>query len=159
MLYEALLLFGVVFVAGLLFSTMLQQRSALYLRRELQDWLVLVTGIYFIWFWSHGGQTLAMKTWRIRLTTNDGEAVSIKRAACRYLLAWLWVLPGLAVAWVVGARNWMLVLIPIANMAVWSLTIYLNPQRQFLHDQLAGTMLINFSGNAAGPAADTAGRL
>ena len=98
MVYEAMLLFGVIFTAGWLFSTLLQQRHALYLRGALQDWLFLVLGIYFTWFWTHGGQTLAMKTWRIRLVAADGRPVNIWRAMARYLLAWLWFLPGLALA-------------------------------------------------------------
>lgn len=143
MVYEAMLLSGVLFIAGWLFSTLLQQRHVLYLRIAFQGWLFLVTGVYFIWFWSHGGQTLAMKTWRIRLVTMDGQAVRTKRAIGRYLLAWLWIVPGLALAWALGAKNWMLILIPAANVVVWSLTIYLHPQRQFLHDRLAGTRLLS----------------
>lgn len=142
MFYETMLLFGVVFIAVWLFSTLLQQRHALYLRGALQEWLFLVVGIYFVWFWSHGGQTLAMKTWRIRLVTSDGKPVKIVRAIGRYLLAWCWFMPGLALAWILGAKTWMMVLIPLANMVIWALTIYLDPHRQFLHDRLAGTRLV-----------------
>jgi uncharacterized RDD family membrane protein YckC len=142
MLYEAMLMFGVLFISGWIFSTLLQQRHALYLRNALQDWLFLVIGIYFVWFWTHGGQTLAMKTWRIRLVTADGHDIGVKRAVGRYLLAWLWVLPGLAAAWTMGAKNWMLVMIPAANVLLWALTAYLDPQRQFLHDRIAGTRIV-----------------
>ena len=143
MLYESMLLFGVLFISGLLFSTLLQQRNALYLRHLLQDWLFLVLALYFIGFWIYGGQTLAMKTWHIRLVTRDGRKVRTVRAIGRFLLAWLWVLPGLALAWTLGARQWMLALIPAANFVLWMLTIYLDPNRQFLHDRLAGTRLVN----------------
>jgi uncharacterized RDD family membrane protein YckC len=142
MVYEAMLLFGVLFISGWLFSTLLQQRHALYLRSALQDWLFLVLGVYFVWFWTHKGQTLAMKTWRIRLVTRDGNEVTMKRAVGRYLLAWGWILPGLAAAWALGAKTWMLAFIPAANMLLWALTIYLDPQRQFLHDRIAGTKVI-----------------
>lgn len=143
MLYEAMLMFGVLFISGWLFSTLLEQRHALYLRNVLQDCLFLVTGLYFVWFWTHRGQTLAMKTWRIRLVTCDGKEVTTRRAIGRYLLAWLWIVPGLAAAWALGAKNWMLVLIPAANVLLWALTIYLDPQRQFLHDRLAGTRIVS----------------
>ncbi|RZI43076.1 RDD family protein [Herbaspirillum sp. HC18] len=142
MVYEAMLMFGVLFFSGWFFSTLLQQRHALYLRGVLQDWLFLVIGAYFVWFWTHGGQTLAMKTWRIRLVTTDGDRVGFKRALGRFLLAWLWVLPGLAAAWALGVKNWLLVLVPAVNVALWALTIFLDPQRQFLHDRIAGTRLI-----------------
>jgi uncharacterized RDD family membrane protein YckC len=149
MVYEAMLLFGVLFISGWLFSTLLQQRHALYLRNALQDWLFLVLAVYFVWFWTHSGQTLAMKTWRIRLVTRHGEEVKMKRAIGRYVLAWGWVLPGLATAWALGAKNWMLVLIPAANMLLWALTIYLDPQRQFLHDRIAGTKVVSVTEEAA----------
>jgi uncharacterized RDD family membrane protein YckC len=145
MVYEAMLLFGVLFISGWLFSTLLQQRHALYLRNALQDWLFLVLGLYFVWFWTHRGQTLAMKTWRIRLVTRDGNEVRLKRAIGRYLLAWGWILPGLAAAWALGAKGWALVLIPTANMLLWALTIYLDPQRQFLHDRIAGTKVVKMA--------------
>lgn len=142
MLYEAMLLFAVLFISNWLFSTLLQQRHALYLRHALQIWLFLVVGAYFIWFWTHGGQTLAMKTWRLRLLTREGQPVGAKQAAGRYLLAWLWFLPGLAIAWLLGAQGWMLVMIPAANIFLWMLTAYLDPQRQFLHDRIAGTKVV-----------------
>jgi uncharacterized RDD family membrane protein YckC len=145
MVYESMLLFGVVFISGWLFSTVLQQRHALYLRHFLQDWLFVVIGIYFIWFWTHRGQTLAMKTWKIRLETREGKEVKLPRAIGRYVLSWLWILPGLALAWFVGAKTWVLILIPTANILLWGLTAYLDPKRQFLHDRLAGTRLVRVS--------------
>jgi uncharacterized RDD family membrane protein YckC len=142
MLYESMLLFGVVFISGWLFSTLLQQRHALYLRHFLQDWLFVVIGVYFVWFWTHRGQTLAMKTWRIRLETREGKEVKVLRAVGRYLLSWLWILPGLAFAWLIGAKSWVLILLPAANILLWALTAYLDPKRQFLHDRLAGTRVV-----------------
>jgi uncharacterized RDD family membrane protein YckC len=142
MLYEAMLLFGIVFIAAWLFSTLAQQRNALYLHHILSAWLTLVVGTYFVWCWSRGGQTLAMKTWRIRLVSTTGAPISRWRAAARYALAWLWFLPGLLLAWVFEVKAWMLVLIPLCNMICWALTVYLDPERQFLHDRLAGTRLI-----------------
>jgi uncharacterized RDD family membrane protein YckC len=142
MLYEAMLLFGVLFVAAWLFSTLLQQRNALYLREGLEVWLFFVLGLYFIWCWTHGGQTLPMKTWRIRLVTTEGLAVSPGRALVRYVFSWFWFLPGLALAKLVHAQAWMLVVFPAINMVLWAMTILFDKDRQFLHDRLAGTRLI-----------------
>lgn len=143
MAYEGMLLFGVVFIAAWLFSTLLQQRHALYLRGVLQYWLFFVLAAYFIWFWTHGGQTLAMKTWRIRLVPAPGRKLTILRAACRYLLAWGWFVPGLLAAWMLDAKGWMLVLAPTLNVVAWGLLAFADPHRQFLHDRLAGTQLRN----------------
>jgi uncharacterized RDD family membrane protein YckC len=137
-----MLLFGVLFISGWLFSTLLQQRHALYLREGLQAWLFFVLGLYFVWFWCHGGQTLPMKTWRIRLVTDDGRPVTPKLALIRYFFSWLWFVPGLALAWLVQAQAWMLVLFPTLNFLLWAATPLLDKDRQFLHDRLAGTRLI-----------------
>lgn len=142
MVYEAMLMFGVLVIAGLIFAVLIEQRHALYMRHGLQAILVFAMTVYFLWFWTHGGQTLPMKTWRMRLETANGQPIKLKRAIGRYLLAWLWVLPGLAAAWTLGAKNWMLVLIPAANVLLWALTAYLDPQRQFLHDRIAGTRIV-----------------
>ena len=142
MVYESMLLFAVLFISDWFFSTLLQQRHALQMRHAGQIWLFLVLGLYFIWFWTHGGQTLAMKTWRVKLVTSDGQVVKTRRAVVRFLLAWLWILPGLVVASLTNAKAWGLLLIPGANILLWAWTAYLDPQRQFLHDRIAGTKVI-----------------
>ena len=94
-LYEGLLLFGVIFIAGYLFGTLSQTRNALDNRHLLQFFLFLVFGIYFVWFWSRG-QTLAMKTWHLRVVDATGKPPSQPRALLRYLCCWLWFVPPFA---------------------------------------------------------------
>ena len=84
-LYEGILMFGVVFVAGYLFSALTQMRNALDHRHALQGFLFVIFGIYFIWFWSRG-HTLAMKTWHIRIVDLRGQPPSQARALLRYRL-------------------------------------------------------------------------
>jgi uncharacterized RDD family membrane protein YckC len=88
-LYEGMLLFGVVFIAGYLFSALTQTKHALDNRHLQQGFLFIVFGIYFVWFWSKG-QTLAMKTWHIRVVDAAGQPLTQTRALARYLLSWLW---------------------------------------------------------------------
>ena len=142
--YEGVLLFGVLMISGYLFSSLTQQRHALVGRHGLQAFLFVILGIYFVWFWSHGGQTVAMKAWHIRVVDRDGRPVSEWRALGRYLLAWLWFVPALAVlnAWGVhdgGAIFGVL----FAGVLGYALISRLNPARQFLHDALAGTRLVS----------------
>ena len=86
-MYEGLLMFGVVFIAGYLFSTLSQTRNALDNRHALQAFVFVVFGVYFVWFWSKG-QTLAMKTWKIRVANADGGPVRPAQAVLRYMAAW-----------------------------------------------------------------------
>ncbi|MDB5798541.1 MAG: hypothetical protein JWP36_2443 [Paucimonas sp.] len=142
LVYEGLMMFGVVFGAGLLYSIVMQQRHALAMRAGMQAWLFLVIGFYFIWFWSRGRQTLPMKTWHIALVDELGQALSYRRALLRYLFSWLWFLPAALLAWLAGAGKWPTFALLGANMMLWAMTIYLDPQRQYLHDRLAGTRMI-----------------
>lgn len=145
MIYEGVLLFGILAIADLLFALIFQQRHALYLRHAAQYWLFIVIGAYFIWFWMHSGQTLPMKTWRMRLVTLDDRQLSFKHALARYFLAWLWFVPGLAIAWVLDAKEWSAIAIVLANILAWVLTARLHPSRQFLHDRISGTKIIQLN--------------
>ena len=142
-LYEGMLLFGVVFIAGYLFGTLSQTRHALDNRHALQAFLFVVFGIYFTWFWAKG-QTLAMKTWNIRIVDRRGMPVSQSRALWRYALSWVWFVPSLvgialAPAPLSGAES---LLLATGWIVVWALFSRFHPQRQFLHDAWAGTRLV-----------------
>lgn len=121
LIYELLLLAAVWFIAAFVFLTFARVQPHGALRLVFQLYLWLVTAAYFAWFWSHGGQTLAMKTWRIRLIRADGSPLTLGRAFGRYVLATLgYALAGLTVVWAIFDKD-----------------------RQFLHDRLAGTRLVD----------------
>ncbi len=135
-------MFGVVFIAGYLFGTLSQTRNALDNRHPLQAFLFVVFGIYFVWFWAKG-QTLAMKTWHIRVVDSAGQPLTQLRALGRYVLAWLWFLPPLVVLAPFGLPASEIVVILVGWVVFWALASRLHPQRQFWHDALAGTRLVN----------------
>lgn len=141
-IYEGLLLFGVLFISGYLFSTLSQSRHALDNRHGLQAFLFLVVGIYFTWF-GHKGQTLAMKTWHIRLVDATGEALTQKRALFRYVLSWVWFIPPLAAIAPFALSTGEISVLFLGWVIVWALLSRFHPQQQFLHDALAGTRLIS----------------
>ena len=140
-LYEGMLMFGVVFIAGYLFSTLSQTRHALDNRHGLQAFLFVVFGIYFTWFWAKG-QTLAMKTWHIRVVDRHGQPLTQLRALLRYVLSWLWFLPPLAAVAPFGLPAGESTVLLLGWVAVWATLSRFHPQRQFLHDALAGTRLV-----------------
>lgn len=141
-IYEGMLLFAVVFVAGYLFSTLSQTRNALDNRHAHQAFVFVVLGIYFTWLWAKG-QTLAMKTWRIRVVSATGKPLSQKQALVRYLWSWLWFLPPLLAAWALGLDGKDTGFIITGWVLVWALLSRLQPQGQYLHDVLAGTRLVD----------------
>ena len=140
-LYEGMLLFGVIFISGYLFSTLSQTRHALDNRPGMQAFLFLILGIYFTWFW-HRGQTLAMKTWHIRVVDRQGRSITQGRALVRYLASWLWFAPPLVVTWPLDLPASEVLVLTLGWVAVWAVLSRFHPERQFWHDAIAGTRLI-----------------
>ena len=72
--------------------------------------LVAITTAFFCGFWVHGGQTLGMRAWRIRVVREDGRPLTWSRAALRFAAALVAALPaGLGLWWGVfdaGKRGW-----------------------------------------------------
>ena len=142
-MYEGILMFGVVFIAGYLFGTLSQTRNAMDNRHALQAFLFVVFGIYFTWFWAKG-QTLAMKTWHIRGVDRDGRPLTQRRALLRYVCSWLWFLPPLAALAPFSLPGGEATVIVLGWVAVWAVLSRFHPQLQFWHDALAGTRLVHY---------------
>lgn len=143
--YEGVLLFGVLMVAGLLYSVTTQQRHALTGSGGLRAFLALVLAAYFVYFWSQKGQTLAMLTWHIRLVTTEGGRVRPLRALCRYLLAWLWFLPALAAVQLAGLQGASLTFgALVAGVLGYAAMSRLHPGRQYWHDVICQTQLVTW---------------
>lgn len=120
MFYEALLLFAVGFIATWLFQFAAGTVQIDGWRRHLlQAFLVAVFAAYFLWCWLRGGQTLAMKTWRIRLVAAGGSRLTPQIALLRFAYA--------------------VVLVPTLIGIIWA---FFDRDRQFLHDRFAGSRLV-----------------
>ncbi|MEO5735066.1 MAG: RDD family protein [Rubrivivax sp.] len=143
--YEGVLLFGVLMAAGLVYGIATQQRHALQGAHGLQAFVFGVLGVYFVWFWSRNGQTLAMQTWHLRLMTRDGTPVLPLRAVCRYVLSWLWFFPALLALWLAGLKSAGEVFgVLTAGVLAYALVARLRPDRQFLHDAACGTRIVTW---------------
>jgi uncharacterized RDD family membrane protein YckC len=140
--YEGILLFGVIFITDYLFSALTQTRHALENRWWQQFFIFVILGVYFVYFWSKG-QTLAMKTWHIKVVDRQGQPISQLRALARYTLSWLWFLPPLAALSPFTLTGPEIALLMSGWVVVWALLSRFHPQRQYLHDVWAGTRLID----------------
>src|SRR5512134_3012526 len=101
--YEALLLFAVAFFAAWIFyfaSGGADTTRPGAARLELQVFILAVFAAYFLWSWLRGGQTLAMKAWKIRLVD-----VTPGKALLRFFLACVLVPTGISVAWALLDRD------------------------------------------------------
>jgi uncharacterized RDD family membrane protein YckC len=147
MTYEGLVVLAILLIASLPFAGAATGRLEGAARHLFQAYLFLVLGLYFVWCWRRGGQTLPMKAWRLRLVDRDGGPPAIQRALLRYALAAL-ALGSSAVAAIVLWRDprshaALLALAPGLATVLWSLV---DGDRQFLHDRLAGTRIVAAAG-------------
>lgn len=120
LLYDSLLVLAVIFIASFLFISLVRDAQSGLVRHVYQLYLLLVGSGYYIWFWLKSGQTLAMKTWRIRLERDDGSKLDWRTAIKRALLALPSYILGIGVIWVLFDRD-----------------------GKFLHDRLCGTRMVN----------------
>jgi uncharacterized RDD family membrane protein YckC len=120
LVYEGVLLFGVVFLASWVFTVILGDATQ-GLKRTLHGvYLAGVVGLYFVYCWRRSGQTLPMKTWGLRLERRDGAPLRLGQAVLRYVLALAGLLGG----------------------ALGFLWAFVDRDRQFLHDRLMGTRIV-----------------
>lgn len=103
LIYDALIVIGIAAIAGavglgiaegLIASNLVNIEgryidSAAYAGEQI--WFaVLVWGSicsFYLWFWTHGGQTVGMRAWRLRVQNSDGSAISFTQALLRLATA------------------------------------------------------------------------
>ncbi len=156
--YEGLLVAAILVAGGLAFSGAAALLSTVGMatgastgleRVLLQAFLVALLGAYFVPSWIRGGQTLAMKAWKLRLVRTDGRGVGAGLALLRFALGalvlgtgaaaamWLWRHSGSVPGWLAA--------LPAAVDLGW---ILCDRERQFLHDRLTRTRVVRIDGAA-----------
>ncbi len=144
MIYELVLLFGVVFIVS---YALLSAANWKYPLPDAQRWalqavLFVTIGAYFAWCWSRSGQTLAMKSWGLRVVDANGRPPSLGRAVLRYVLAWHLFVPSIIVIAVFQAHTLVDLMVFFGGFCAMLLTAKLHPEGQLLHDRLIGTRVI-----------------
>jgi uncharacterized RDD family membrane protein YckC len=148
--YESLLQLALVLVTGFvlvpLVSPAAGPATSLQLPHAAGRWIsftgvVATTLVYCVWCWSRGRRTLPMKTWHLGLATVTGAPLSTARAFARYLACWIG--PALA-----GAVYLALHRYELGAHATWLVGLnflwaFVDPERQFLHDRIAGTRIVD----------------
>lgn len=75
---------------------------------------------FYLWFWTHSGQTLGMLAWRIKLVNQQGQLVTIQQGIVRLLAAWpAFFLLGLGYLW-----------------------LYVDPNGDAVHDRFSKTRVV-----------------
>lgn len=123
LIYEALVVCSVLMVGFLIPQTVLAP-ILLPLGKEIYPRILVLhifalLLVYFMWFWINGGQTLAMKTWKLRIVSAEGYRLRPMQALLRYLAAW-----------------------PSTLLLIGILWALIDKDRRFLHDRIAGTRIV-----------------
>lgn len=136
MVYEAIVLFAVLFFFGYGFSALLRFQGHPGVLRDLFQWfLMLLLGLYFTWFWSSGRRSLPMKTVSLLIVDKQGAPISTLRALARFTIAAVLGLMPIALAAKLHPGFFLLALLPLA----WC---FVDADRQSLYDRLSGTRLV-----------------
>lgn len=121
MAYDAMLVVAVLFAATAAVIP-LTGGEAIHPHHPLYTgYLVAVVFAYFGWFWTHGGQTLGMRAWRLRLVSAAGTPVGWRLALLRFAAA--------ALSWLPCAAGYLWIAVDSGKLA-W-------------HDHLSGTYLVD----------------
>ncbi|MCB1619318.1 MAG: RDD family protein [Thiothrix sp.] len=126
MCYDSLLLGAIIIILGGALAALLARvlghdlvPGSLPARLMLLVYLAIGFA-FFGWFWTHGGQTLGMRAWKIRVADDYGRTLNWQQAFFRYtmsIFSWL----------VLGVGYWIAIF---------------DPERLAWHDRLSRTRLI-----------------
>jgi uncharacterized RDD family membrane protein YckC len=144
MVYDGVLLFGIAFAAVLVLLTLSGWTAPLSpgQRWILQGVVFAALGAYFCWCWIRSGQTLALKTWNLRVVDASGRNPSPGRAIGRYVLSWTMFVPGLAyIAIMEPSRAGGLVALVIGFLMTLVPALF-DRERRLLHDRLSRTHIV-----------------
>ena len=144
--YEGMILFGIGLIPGAigaLFVALTGHQHPLQSDTALRVITFTIYAVYFTWFWSVRGQTLPMQTWHIRVVTAQGQPLTQPRALMRFLASCAWFAPAAVLASFNGWTRWQGLGAIAVGVIAYALLTLLHPKRQFWHDAVCGTRLID----------------
>jgi uncharacterized RDD family membrane protein YckC len=119
MFYDSLLLLSTLLVATAL--ALLLTRGTLHHHNPFfRSFLFLICYFFFTWFWTHGGQTLGMRAWRLRVQRTDGGPITLWQALLRFLSA----------------------IVSLACGGLGFLWMLIDRDRMTWHDRFSGTVVV-----------------
>ncbi len=98
--YDSFLLLTVLFVASfiIVIPTRIKPEDPYFFL--FQVYMFIIAYVFFAWCWTRGGQTLGMRTWKMKLVNEDGSLVSWGSALLRFAIAIIsWLVFGLGFLW------------------------------------------------------------
>lgn len=104
--YDLFLLIALLFVATAILLPLNSGAAFSSQQYFFSIYLLTVSFFFYGWFWTHGGQTLGMRAWRIKVLTLKLEPVSWGQALLRFSFAIVsMAFFGLGFLWVLIDKN------------------------------------------------------
>jgi len=87
MLYDLVLLISLIFVAAFIPVILFDIKYGEPYFFLFQFYIFAVAYVFYGWFWTRSGQTLGMRTWKVKVVNQDGSSINWNRALIRYAVA------------------------------------------------------------------------
>lgn len=141
--YDALALIGIWFVVGGIAVGLHHGEAVPVHTLGFQLVLLIAAWAYFAGCWRRGGQTLGMKSWRIRVVDRaSGSALSWRQVSVRFVVGVLHWLPLAVAAWAWFSPNPRLVVIAAGALLACGYWWILGGRGEALIDRAAGSRLV-----------------
>ncbi len=124
-IYDALVVLAILFVGSFLVLPLTGGDAVAAGNPLYQLWLLLLVAAYFLISWRHGGQTLGMRAWSLRLTDPTGQRPAMPALMRRLVLGGLLGMP-----------------------LIGYLSCPFRTDRQALHDLWSGTVTVLLARNS-----------
>jgi uncharacterized RDD family membrane protein YckC len=124
MSYDALLLLALLMLLSYPYIWLTGAGKQSYIVRAIyQIYLLAICFAYYGGFWVHGGQTLGLRTWRLKLVRNDGGEIT----------------------WADALKRFAAALVSLLCLGLGFLWARFNRDKLAWHDRLSETRLIQLS--------------
>lgn len=108
--------------------------------------LLIISFCFYGWFWTHGGQTLGMKTWKMKLQQSNAQSITWPLALIRFTTT---IISLLVIVWAVkyaSDRSLTMTIWPVAGIGLAGISFFwslFDPQRRTWHDIASNCVLVD----------------
>ncbi|NQY51361.1 MAG: RDD family protein [Piscirickettsiaceae bacterium] len=106
MIYDSLLLVSILLLASIPAVALNSGHAIPHNHPIFIIYLLTVSCCFYCWFWTHGGQTLGMRSWKIYIINNNRHSITWTQAFIRFFVAIIsWIPLGMGYWWQYLGRN------------------------------------------------------
>ena len=120
-IYDSILLVAIVMICFIPVPILSESfRQSVAGKLLLQVYILLILFVFYGWFWTHRGQTLGMRAWRIMVVKNDGSGLT----------------------WAVAFKRFLICCVSVGAFGLGLILCLFHPKNMSFHDLYSGSKLI-----------------